>query len=115
MTAQDDKEQAVPPTEPPIPYSIFTSRQKSLIVTTVAIAATFSGIASNIYFPAIPEIALDLSVTPELSMSPLIKPLIQKPRGVLTPFVPLPTFLSIAPSPIFALYPENDSDIEIFQ
>ncbi|KAG0646112.1 Itaconic acid 2-hydroxyparaconate biosynthesis cluster ITP1 [Hyphodiscus hymeniophilus] len=64
--ATDDKEQAVVSPEPPIPYSIFTSRQKSLIVTTVAIAATFSGLSANIYFPAIPEIVTDLSVTPEL-------------------------------------------------
>jgi MFS family permease len=49
-----------------IPYSIFTSRQKALIVTLVSIAATFSGFASNIYFPAIPTIALDLHTTPEL-------------------------------------------------
>ncbi|KAE8450820.1 hypothetical protein EG329_005733 [Mollisiaceae sp. DMI_Dod_QoI] len=52
--------------EPAPPHSIFTSRQKGLIVTTVAVAATFSGFASNIYFPAIPTIALDLGVTPEL-------------------------------------------------
>lgn len=42
---------------PPIPYSIFTSRHKALIVAIVAMAATFSGFASNIYFPAIPRIA----------------------------------------------------------
>ncbi|KUJ13443.1 MFS general substrate transporter [Mollisia scopiformis] len=57
-------DQAAVAAEPP--YSIFTSRQKALIVTTVSVAATFSGFASNIYFPAIPTIALDLGVTPEL-------------------------------------------------
>ena len=51
---------------PAIPYSIFTSKQKALIITIVSIAATFSAFASNIYFPAIPAIAIDLSVTPEL-------------------------------------------------
>ena len=51
---------------PSIPYSIFTSKQKALIITIVSIAATFSAFASNIYFPAIPAIAIDLSVTPEL-------------------------------------------------
>lgn len=50
----------------PIPYSIFTRPQKALIVTLVSIAATFSGFASNIYFPAIPSISRDLSVSPEL-------------------------------------------------
>jgi MFS family permease len=48
------------------PYSIFTSRQKAVIVAIVGVAATFSGFASNSYFPAIPSIAVDLSVTPEL-------------------------------------------------
>jgi hypothetical protein len=56
-----------PSQEPsPVLYSIFTSRQKALIVTIVAVAATFSGFASNIYFPAIPTIASDLGVTSEL-------------------------------------------------
>jgi MFS family permease len=53
-------------TSPAIPYSIFTSEQKTLIIAIVSIAATFSAFASNIYFPAIPAIARDLSVTPEL-------------------------------------------------
>jgi MFS family permease len=53
-------------TSPAIPYSIFTSRQKALIIAIVSTAATFSAFASNIYFPAIPAIARDLSVTPEL-------------------------------------------------
>ncbi|CZR52649.1 related to MFS multidrug transporter [Phialocephala subalpina] len=65
MSEQEKGQEAVP-AEPPVPYSIFTSRQKAVIVATVAVAATFSGFASNIYFPAIPTIALDLGVTPEL-------------------------------------------------
>ncbi|KAG0645291.1 Multidrug transporter QDR2 [Hyphodiscus hymeniophilus] len=48
------------------PYSIFDRRQKGLIVLIVTTAATFSGFASNIYFPALPTIAHDLSVSPEL-------------------------------------------------
>jgi MFS family permease len=51
---------------PAVPYSIFTPKQKALIVTIVSIASTFSAFASNIYFPAIPAIARDLSVTAEL-------------------------------------------------
>ncbi|TAQ85666.1 hypothetical protein B7494_g6018 [Chlorociboria aeruginascens] len=46
--------------------TIFTRRQKALIITIVSTAATFSGFASNIYFPAIPTIAVDLSVSAEL-------------------------------------------------
>jgi MFS family permease len=49
----------------PEPHSIFTSAQRALIVTIVAVAATFSAFSSNIYFPAIPSIATDLHVTPE--------------------------------------------------
>ena len=59
-------EVAAAPSAPAIPYSIFTSKQKALIVTLVSVASTFSAFASNIYFPAIPNIAKDLSVTAEL-------------------------------------------------
>ncbi|KAK9428933.1 major facilitator superfamily domain-containing protein [Lipomyces doorenjongii] len=48
------------------PYSIFTPRQKALVVSIVSVAATFSGFASNIYFPSIPAIAADFSVSTEL-------------------------------------------------
>ncbi|KAL7796087.1 major facilitator superfamily domain-containing protein [Trichoderma ceciliae] len=48
------------------PYSIFDSQQKVLIVIIISIAATFSGSASNIYFPALPNIAKDLNVSVEL-------------------------------------------------
>jgi MFS family permease len=63
---EKDPEQVAEPAPLAVPYSIFTSRQKASIVTIVSIASTFSGFASNIYFPAIPTIAHDLSVTPEL-------------------------------------------------
>lgn len=64
-TDEEKGEQAIS-TSPAIPYSIFTTRQKALIITLVSIASTFSAFASNIYFPAIPNIAKDLAVTPEL-------------------------------------------------
>ncbi|OAP56268.1 hypothetical protein AYL99_09447 [Fonsecaea erecta] len=48
------------------PYTIFTVPQKALIVTIVSFAATLSGFASNIYFPALPQVANDLSVTTSL-------------------------------------------------
>ncbi|KAJ2958119.1 hypothetical protein NQZ79_g6227 [Umbelopsis isabellina] len=48
------------------PYSIFDRRQKWFIVMMVSTAATFSGFASNIYFPALPTIANDLGVSIEL-------------------------------------------------
>jgi multidrug resistance protein len=50
----------------PKPYSLFTTNQKALIITIVSFAATLSGFASNIYFPALPQIARDLSVSAAL-------------------------------------------------
>ncbi|RAQ52150.1 MFS multidrug transporter [Aspergillus flavus] len=55
-----------PPPIPDAPYSIFDKRQKWLIIAIVSTAATFSGFASNIYFPALPTIADDLGVSLEL-------------------------------------------------
>ncbi|RDW77966.1 MFS general substrate transporter-23 [Coleophoma crateriformis] len=55
---------AAAPPEPP--YSIFTTWQKVLIVTIVSLAATFSSFSGNIYYPALPAIALDLEVSAEL-------------------------------------------------
>ncbi|EHK97623.1 putative Quinidine resistance protein 1 [Glarea lozoyensis 74030] len=57
-----------PPSSPATsePYTIYTPPQKALIITLVAIAATFSGFAGNIYFPAIPSIVSDLNVSAEL-------------------------------------------------
>ncbi|BEJ14493.1 hypothetical protein CspHIS471_0402600 [Cutaneotrichosporon sp. HIS471] len=50
----------------PVPeYSRFTRRQRWLIVVLATISATFSGFASNIYFPAIPHIAHDLGTSIE--------------------------------------------------
>ncbi|KAI9148193.1 Itaconate transport protein [Paramyrothecium foliicola] len=47
-------------------YTIFDKRQRALIVLLVSVAATFSGFASNIYFPALPTIAHDFNVSIEL-------------------------------------------------
>ncbi|KAE8143518.1 citrate synthase [Aspergillus pseudotamarii] len=44
-------------------YSLFTTRQKQLIMLTAAIASTFSPISANIYYPALNSIAADLDVT----------------------------------------------------
>ncbi|KAI1170383.1 MFS general substrate transporter [Nemania sp. FL0916] len=48
------------------PYSIFDKKQKWLIILIASTAATFSGFASNIYFPALSTIAQDLDVSLEL-------------------------------------------------
>ncbi|BEI83836.1 hypothetical protein CcaverHIS002_0404400 [Cutaneotrichosporon cavernicola] len=57
----EDSTHAVPAPE----YSRFTRRQRWLIVVLATISATFSGFASNIYFPAIPRIAHDLGTSIE--------------------------------------------------
>ncbi|KAJ5133553.1 hypothetical protein N7448_001422 [Penicillium atrosanguineum] len=48
-----------------VPCTIFDKRQKWLVVFIISFAATFSGFASNIYFPALPTIASDLNVSLE--------------------------------------------------
>ncbi|OJD25136.1 hypothetical protein ACJ73_03504 [Blastomyces percursus] len=48
------------------PYRAFPPSMKSLIVFIVSIAATFSGLATNIYFPVILTIATELSVSIDL-------------------------------------------------
>ncbi|KAL2838324.1 major facilitator superfamily domain-containing protein, partial [Aspergillus pseudodeflectus] len=64
QTQPDATSPSLPEQEPP--FSIFDKRQKWLIIALVSTAATFSGFASNIYFPALPTIASDLSVSLEL-------------------------------------------------
>lgn len=49
-----------------VPFTIFTRIQKALIISIVSIVATLSGFASNIYFPAIPQIAEDLNISTNL-------------------------------------------------
>ncbi|KAH0372391.1 MFS general substrate transporter, partial [Aureobasidium melanogenum] len=50
----------------PFSFSVYTKGQKLWIVLLVSFAATFSGFASNIYFPSIPTVASDLSSSIEL-------------------------------------------------
>ena len=45
------------------PYSSFSSLQKSLLVYAASISATFSGLSSFIYYPAITAIATSLTVS----------------------------------------------------
>ncbi|KAK1149198.1 hypothetical protein N8T08_006418 [Aspergillus melleus] len=65
---QNSLSQSTPPptTAPEAPFSLFDKKQKALIVLLVSTAATFSGFASNIYFPALSTIANDLNVSVEL-------------------------------------------------
>ncbi|WVR00395.1 hypothetical protein IAU59_007538 [Kwoniella sp. CBS 9459] len=49
---------------PSPPYTTFTHRQRLLIIAIASFSATFSGFASNIYFPVIPTMAEALNTTP---------------------------------------------------
>ena len=70
QTAYNDQKQDVekgqkldPTTSINEPYTTFTKRQIWILVTLSSVAATFSGLASNIYFPALPTIARDVNVS----------------------------------------------------
>ncbi|GLA78812.1 hypothetical protein AtubIFM55763_000704 [Aspergillus tubingensis] len=57
---------AVSSERPAPPHTIFDRSQKRLLAALVSTAATFSTLASNIYFPAVPSIAQGLNVSVEL-------------------------------------------------
>ncbi|KAJ3544898.1 hypothetical protein NM208_g2784 [Fusarium decemcellulare] len=65
-TEESDTRASSSPPVPEPPYTIFGQTQKALIVLIVSVAATFSGFASNIYFPALPTIAHDFDTSIEL-------------------------------------------------
>lgn len=56
-----------PPSEQPIQagerHSVFSPKQKTVIVILASIAAFFSPLSANIYFPALNTIAHDLNVS----------------------------------------------------
>ncbi|KAF2087259.1 MFS general substrate transporter [Saccharata proteae CBS 121410] len=53
------------PLQSPVRHSVFTPRQKAFIVTIASIAALFSPLTANIYFPALNRVANDLHVSTE--------------------------------------------------
>ncbi|SCU77217.1 LAMI_0A00122g1_1 [Lachancea mirantina] len=48
------------------PYSIYSNNEKMILIIIVSTAASFSGFASNIYYPSLPTIATELCVSVEL-------------------------------------------------
>lgn len=54
------------PAAPPVPYHILSKKQKWNLVIFVSLAASFSPLSSNIYFPAIDTISRDLAVNTSL-------------------------------------------------
>ncbi|XDG04973.1 hypothetical protein ABKA04_004588 [Annulohypoxylon sp. FPYF3050] len=56
--------QAIQPEEPP--YSIFTHREKAVMILTVSFTAMISPLSSAIYLPALPSLARDLNVSTSL-------------------------------------------------
>ncbi|KAG0702021.1 hypothetical protein DFH29DRAFT_526748 [Suillus ampliporus] len=53
----EPEEQKDEPAEKSRPYSIYTRPEKWLIVVIASLAALFSPLTANVYFPAIPTIA----------------------------------------------------------
>ncbi|KAJ7689586.1 MFS general substrate transporter [Mycena rosella] len=67
MSLKTDEEAA--PIAPPLveePYSIFTSGEKWFIVSLIAFGGLFSPLSANIYFPAIPTLAVAFDKSIEL-------------------------------------------------
>ncbi|KAF7357908.1 MFS general substrate transporter [Mycena venus] len=65
MSAKRD-EISTPPPVVEEPYSIFTAREKWFIVSLVAFGGLFSPLSANIYFPAIPTLAVAFHKSIEL-------------------------------------------------
>ncbi|KAM4056004.1 major facilitator superfamily protein [Hirsutella rhossiliensis] len=53
----------IPVEETEKPFHVFTRRQKWFAIATIGVAGLFSGLSSNIYFPALGSIAQDLHVS----------------------------------------------------
>lgn len=78
MGPDDDKEPSAPAVEaqqespnpsevlPEPPYSIFTIGQKRFIVVMASLAALFSPLSANIYYPDLTTLATDLHVSNSL-------------------------------------------------
>lgn len=49
--------------EPEPPFSIFSRREKTFIVVMASLAALFSPLSANIYYPALNVLAKDLNVS----------------------------------------------------
>ncbi|EJT79979.1 hypothetical protein GGTG_05061 [Gaeumannomyces tritici R3-111a-1] len=56
-----------PPPEAEEPYHIFSTRQKWLVVVIIGVTGMFSGLSSNIYFPALDSVAK--ATTQDLNVS----------------------------------------------
>ncbi|RFU29929.1 hypothetical protein B7463_g6405, partial [Scytalidium lignicola] len=54
------------PTPVPPPYTVFTHREKIILVTIASLAAFFSPVTANIYYPAINQLSVDLHVSTSL-------------------------------------------------
>ncbi|WVF73228.1 hypothetical protein IAT40_008047 [Kwoniella sp. CBS 6097] len=64
MASPAQDAQAIPALSVSPPYTTFSRRQRLLIIAIASFSATFSGFASNIYFPVIPTMAEALHTTP---------------------------------------------------
>ncbi|KAL2880629.1 hypothetical protein SGCOL_004003 [Colletotrichum sp. CLE4] len=61
-----DEGTAIQELEPEPPYHVFTKKQKWVVIVIIGVAGLFSGLSSNIYFPALDTIARDLNVSSQM-------------------------------------------------
>lgn len=63
QTPKCEPSPAALPAQQPAPYSVFTARQKHLIILLASVAGAFSTLCSYIYYPALVPIASELRVS----------------------------------------------------
>lgn len=67
VIGQVEKSSTVPPPPPPPeqPYHVFSKGRKMVLIGTIGVAGLFSGLSSNIYFPALDSIAKVITRCPK--------------------------------------------------
>jgi len=66
QVSQNENAAGAGATEPEPPFSIFSRSEKTFIVVVASLAALFSPLSANIYYPALNVLAKDLKVSNSL-------------------------------------------------
>ena len=66
QVSQNENAAVAGATEPEPPFSIFSRSEKTFIVVIASLAALFSPLSANIYYPALNVLAKDLNVSNSL-------------------------------------------------
>ena len=65
--AEDAAEDGTAEPEPEPPFSIFSRSEKTFVIIMASLAALFSPLSANIYYPALTVLAKDLNVSDTLT------------------------------------------------